>query len=133
MGRDLEALLRLIDARQRIPFAWAQPDDCVSFADAAVFAQCGWRPLRGMRWTTQHGALRVIKRLGGIEPAIDARMTAIAPSMAHRGDIAGVHDPVLGIALMVIEGELLVGPGDQGLKRLRRRAMVRAWSAEQPQ
>lgn len=130
MHRDLDALLHLIEVRQTQPFAWGQPHDCVSFAAAAVRAQFGWTPLGKLRWRSERGALRVIKRLGGLEAAIDARLRAIAPARAMRGDIAGVEDPALGIRLMVVEGEMLVGPGAKGLRRMPRAAMVRAWSAE---
>jgi hypothetical protein len=45
-----------------------------------------------------------------------------------RGDIAGVPDADLGIHPMIVEGDMLVGPGDKGLRRLPRRAMTIAWS-----
>jgi hypothetical protein len=132
MRRDLEALLRLIEARQAVPFAWGRPGDCVSFAAAAIHAQFGRDPIGRHRWTTRRGALRVARRLGGIAAACDAQLTPIAPAMAMRGDIAGVEDELLGIRLMVVEGETLVGPGEHGLVRMQRAAMVRAWSAEPP-
>lgn len=130
MLRDLDALLRLIEARQSRPFGWAQPNDCVSFAMAAIRAQFGWSPLGRLRWRSERGALRAVRSVGGLETAMDARMRAIAPARAMRGDIAGVADRLLGISLMVVEGDTLVGPGANGLKRLPRAAMIRAWSAE---
>lgn len=132
MARDLEALLRHIEARQTVAFAWAQPRDCVSFALIGVREQCGWNPMQGLTWTTRRGALRVVNRLGGLEAALDARMMRIAPARALRGDVAGVADDLLGVRLMIVEGETLIGPGAAGLKRMPRAAMIRAWSAEAP-
>lgn len=132
MLRDLDALLRLIEARQTRPFAWRQPDDCVSFAVLAIRAQFGWNPLERLRWSSKRGAARVLKRLGGLEAAADARLIKIAPARAMRGDIAGVADPLFGVRLMVVEGDTLVGPGDRGLRRMPRSTMIRAWSAERP-
>lgn len=137
MIRNMDALLRFIEERQAVPFAWPQPFDCVSFAMGAVEAQCGWTPLRRqngrrMTWRSRRGALRVVAGLGGLEVALDARMTSVAPAKARRGDVAGVADDLLGVRLMVVEGETLVSPGMRGLKRVPRSQMIRAWSAEQP-
>ncbi|MES3152949.1 hypothetical protein O6Y00_11155 [Sphingomonas faeni] len=72
--------------------------------------------------------MRALRRLGGMEAAVSARLTAIAPALAQRGDIAGVPDDMLGLRLMVVEGETLVGPGDNGNCRQKRNAMTHAWS-----
>jgi len=132
MPRDLDALLRFLEERQPIPFAWAQPYDCVSFAFAGVEAQFGWNPMGKLTWTTHRGALRVVRRQGGLEAGVNARLRPIAPARAMRGDVAGLPDDVLGIKLMLVEGETLVSPGDRGLQRIPRRMMTCAWSAVPP-
>ncbi|WP_380787229.1 DUF6950 family protein [Sphingomonas sp. R86521] len=127
--RDYDALLAFVAGRTTLPFDWKR-NDCVRYAAGAVLAQTGVDPLRGViRWGTARGAVRVLDRMGGMEAAVSSRLTAIAPAMAARGDIAGVPDDDLGLRLMVIEGETLVGPGDAGNRRLKRSVMTHAWRA----
>lgn len=130
-ARNIEALLALLEDCARKPFSW-RDHDCVRFAAAAVRAQTGVNPIRGLRWGSKKGAAAVIARFGSLEAAVDAHLTRIAPAQAMRGDIAGVSDEEFGVRLMVVEGRLLVGPGERGLKYLPRSAMVSAWSADDP-
>lgn len=127
--RDHDALIAFLADRDRMPFDWRR-NDCARFAAGAVRAQTGRNPLKGLRWGSAAGAARVLARLGSMEAAVSARLRPIAPAAARRGDIAGVPDAVLGLSLLVVEGETLVGPGAQGTKRLARSAMTHAWSAE---
>ena len=128
--RDTEALVAFIESRMRAPFAWGKGrNDCISFFGGAVLAQTGVNRLAALpNWTTQRGALRVLKGLGGLEAAIDSVLTPVAMAQAARGDGALVKT-ASGLAVMVIEGETLVGPGLDGTERLPRAAMIRAWSA----
>lgn len=126
-SRDTAALIAFIDSRQNMPYWWGE-NDCISFAAGAVEAATGKDHLKGLRWSTQASAMRVLKRAGGIEAALDKRFKRIPPSMAKMGDIAGVPDAVLGIHPMIVEGEKLVCPGDEGSRRAPRRAMTVAWS-----
>jgi hypothetical protein len=127
--RNLEALLAFIAGRAATPHSWGREgNDCVSFAAGAVEAQTGKNPLGRLRWRSPRGALRVVTRLGGMAAALDARFDRVAPGAAMRGDIAGVADPVFGIHPMIVEGDTLVAPGDRGLVRLPRAAMIAAWS-----
>lgn len=130
-ARDHAALLDLIDARMRTGFAWGKAaHDCISFSGAAVKAQTGENPLDRIphTWTSARGAARVLRRFGGLAAAVDSALEPLAPAMAARGDIALV-DTETGPALMVVEGETLVGPGPGGLERRPRADMRRAWSA----
>lgn len=129
MIRDHDALLREIAKRALLPFDWAT-NDCVRYAGACVTAQTGYDPLGGLHWSTEEEARRLLDQLGGMEAATDSRLRRIAPAMAMRGDVAGVIDPELGLALMIVEGVMLVGPGERSEKRLPRRMMATAWSAE---
>lgn len=131
MPRDYDALGRYLAERRTMPFAWGRKaNDCVSFAGGAAFAQTGKDWLTGLRWSSQRQAIGLLTRLGGLDVAISARLPEIAPAHAHRGDIAGVacDDMPGGIRLMVIVGELLVGPGERGGEFQARAAMIRAWS-----
>lgn len=130
MSRDLAALIAMIEARQARGFRWRRGRDCVSFAAACVAAQTGVDPLADLpRWRTRREALELAAAEGGLIAGIDRRLARIAPAMARRGDIAGLPDRLLGVRLMVVEGETLVGPGARGLERLPRGAMTMAWSA----
>lgn len=131
MSRDIAALIALLEARQARGFRWRRGRDCVSFAAACVEAQTGVDPLADLpRWRSRREALAIVQAQGGLEQALDVRLARIAPAMARRGDIAGLPDPLLGVRLMVVEGDTLVGPGGRGLERLPRSAMTMAWSAE---
>jgi len=131
MQRDYQALDRFIAERRVMPFAWGRAaNDCVSFAAGAAIAQTGTDPLKGLRWASRAGALKLLTRLGGLDVAISSRLAEVAPAQAHRGDIAGVPSADLpgDVRLMVIVGELLVGPGEHGTEFAPRSAMLRAWS-----
>lgn len=126
-SRKISELIAFIDSRQTMPHLWGE-NDCATFAGGAVLAATGKDPLKGLRWSSQTGAMRVLKRVGGIEAFLDARFKRVPIAFAKVGDIAGVPDDVLGLHPMIVEGEKLVGPGDEGNKRLPRRAMTVAWS-----
>lgn len=134
MDRDIEALLAFIESRHNMPHEWGRnKNDCVSFALEAAKVQTGRGRASAVRWHDEKSGLRAIKKLGGLEAAFDKYFQRIPPSMAQRGDIAGVPDERVGIHPMIVEGDLLVGPGDRGNRRLSRRAMTVAWSAVLPQ
>lgn len=129
--RDLLALHAFIDARQNMPYEWGRKgNDCMSFIAGAVKAQIGKDPARGLKWKSYASAMSLLKKLGGVEAILDARFKRIPPSLAKRGDIAGVPDPELGIHPMIVEGLTLVSPGDKGNRRAKREAMIFAWSAD---
>lgn len=131
--RDLGALGRFLAERAALPHAWTRGRCCVSFALGAAAAQTGRDVLATLpAWRTQRQARTVAARLGGLEAAMDARFRRIAPAMAMRGDIAGIADDEFGVALRVVEGRSLVGPGDRGLRRRPRAEMIAAWSVEEP-
>lgn len=131
--RDVAALLAFIESRHAIPHALGRKrNDCVAFVLGAVRAETGRNRDGGHNWSTLSGAMRVLKRFGSLEAAFDAHFQRIPPAHAMRGDIAGVPDTVFGIHPMIVEGELLVGPGEKGNRRMPRRAMAVAWSAVLP-
>jgi len=129
--RDDLALVGFLSARMRAPFAWGRnANDCVSFALAAAKAQTGREVLGdGVDWRTARGAARVLRRLGGLEAAVDGCLPAIAVAKARRGDVALV-DTATGPALMIVEGVTLVGPGPNGLIRRPRADARKAWTLD---
>lgn len=128
-GRDIEALIALIERRAQRPFDWRGRNDCVSFASRAVKAQTGIDARGHLRWKSRRAALAIISAEGGLEAAMDRRFDRVSCAEARRGDLAGVPDSTLGIRLMVVEGAMLVGPGTSGLERQPRGAMTIAWDA----
>lgn len=126
--RDIEALLAEIARRDPLPFDWGG-NDCVRYVAACVLAQSGLDPLAGLDWADEASARALLATLGGMEAAVDSRLRRIAPAFAMRGDVAGVADPDLGLALMIVEGQTLVGPGALRARRLPRAAMIASWSA----
>lgn len=116
-----------------MPHEWGRErNDCFAYILGAAKAQTGKDRGTRIRWSSREQAHRVLKRLGGAEAALDRYFVRIPPAMAMRGDIAGVPDETFGIHPMIIEGELLVGAGDKGNRRLPRRVMTMAWSAVLP-
>lgn len=130
MVRDYDALHRYLSERSLMPFEWgSKKNDCISHGAGAIRVQNGRELLTGLNWTSAIGAGRIIAREGGLEAMISARLRPIAPAHAHRGDIGAVPgDHYLGgLAIVVVDGALLVGPGGM---RLARGAMTLAWSAD---
>lgn len=130
MARDLEAYLRVLEERGPVPFAWAQPRDCISFANETVKALTGRDVLGDLRWSSFREAKAVIEAVGGLEAELDRRLTRIAPAHARRGDLGGIPDPVFGFRIGSVEGPTIAGPGSRGLKREPRTAMTAAWSVD---
>lgn len=131
MSRNRTALIEAIEARRLSRFRWRRGRDCVSFAAACVQAQTGRDVLADLgSWTNLREVKAMLEAQGGLEAALDARFDRVPPALAQRGDIAGLPDARFGIRLMVIEGDMLVGPATRGLERLPRSEMTIAWSIE---
>jgi hypothetical protein len=129
MVRDFDALLKFIEARAQQPFVWGSAaNDCVSYAAAAVLALTGRDTLGDLTWASEDEAFAVLNEVGGLEAAITARLLSISPSMAQRGDVAGVMSGNM-LGLTIVEGATLVGPGLRRTHRRPRSDMVAAWRA----
>lgn len=133
MAPDYEALIGYLAERRTMAFAWGRAaNDCVSYSAGALLALTGRDVLDGLpHWSTELGAMRAVRRFGGLAAAVTGKLTPIAPALAHRGDVAGVPDEALpgGIRLMIVEGAILSGPGDRGAVFCPRAAITCAWSA----
>jgi hypothetical protein len=141
LPRDVAALIAFLDSRHQVPHAWGRPaNDCVGFCLDAVEALTGVAVAPELQWTSRASALRVLRVYGTLEAAFDAHFERVAPAFAHRGDI-GFAPPAVTLSgapatsgpfafhPVIVEGPTLVGPGETGLRRLPRTAMVTAWSA----
>lgn len=137
--RNHDALIALLGERLNTPFGWrpdADEQDCCSFAFDAACAQTGldvWAGER-RRYATARGAALVIRRYGSIAAIADARFERTQAALARRGDIALVESGRRAgeTTLAVVEGGTLVGPGETGLIRLPRAAILAAWDIERP-
>jgi hypothetical protein len=133
MKRDIAALVAYLAERATMPHEFGRKaNDCLAFVAGAAKEQTGKDPARGLQWKDEKSALRLLKKLGGVEAILDARFERVPPSLALRGDIAGVPDERLGIHPFVIEGKTICAPGARGLKRAPRLAMTIAWDVTKP-
>ena len=129
LSRNIAAFVAYLEERQSVGHAWHDARDCVRFSVGAAAQISSKEPLVDLSWSTRKEALIVCKNMGGIEAAMDLHYDRVAPALAMRGDIAGVVDDRWGVHLMVVEGAMLVGPGENGLVRLPRNQMIVAWDA----
>lgn len=130
MSRDPHALIAFLESREDWTFGYgpgAKVHDCARFFSAGIEAVTGVSPLDrfASRWTTEMGAARVLRRHGGMAAAVSEVMTEIPVTLAQRGD-GGL---TAGDALVLIEGETVVGLNETGLYRLPRHALLMAWTA----
>lgn len=131
MSRDAAALIAFLESREDWQFGYERTPnthDCARAMSDGIKAQTGRAPLDrfASEWSTRRGALRVIRRYGGLAAAVDTVMTRVDLPAAQRGDAGLTRDG----ALVLIEGETLVGPAEIGWRRLPREELAIAWSAE---
>jgi hypothetical protein len=115
----------------RTPYALGQ-HDCALFAAGAVEAVSGVDPAAAWRgrYQTKEGGLRVLKRAGVTDhiAATAAALPEIAPAFAAAGDVACVMDEASGgLALGVVQGELVYVLRPDGLGLVPRSTMTRAF------
>lgn len=104
-------------------FAWGS-HDCVLFAVRWLEHSTGRDYLSQFpRWSSAKQALRIIKQIGGLEQAIDARLTRINPKLAKDGDVA-LHNG----CMCIFSGPHVVGPGIEKLEFFDRMNVQCAWS-----
>lgn len=114
-----ERLAQAVDRGGRAGWQWGVHDCCTWTADV-VAAMTGQDPLADIRgrWRTAAGAGRMLRRLGGLQAAVSARLGPPLPALvlAQRGDVVLLHTPQ-GDALGVCAGAVVLAPGLQGLSR----------------
>jgi hypothetical protein len=130
--RDFEALHTFIGERHARPHEWGrEANDCVGFVLGAVEAMTGVVVAPKLKWSSEKEARKVVAKFGTLEAAFDAHFERIPPALAQRGDIGGVPDEAFGVHPGIIEGLTIVGPGENGNRRIPRRRATVAWSATQ--
>ena len=123
--------LEAIALHARLPFEWGV-SDCLLLPMDVCAAITGEVPATFKRgsYHTMSDAVRELRALGfaHLGDAFAANFEEIPPAFAQRGDIGIADYPgaILGGGVVVI-GDELIGKGEQGLVRLPRDAMVRAF------
>ncbi|MBX9707560.1 MAG: hypothetical protein K2X61_06475 [Caulobacteraceae bacterium] len=130
-ARCPEALVPFLETREDWAFGYGpepRTHDCARFCGAGVAAVTGVDPLDAFagRWTSERGARRVLAAHGGLASAVSTVMRPIAPTLAQRGDVGMTDDG----ALVLFEGQTVVGVQERGLRRLPRSLVVFAWTAD---
>lgn len=115
-------LFELLERNRMVPFKWGT-HDCCTWAAAAVAAVSGQQIALPSTYTTERGALRVVRKLGGLPVAVTSLLgfEPLSPSHAQRGDIvllnqSGSFD---GHALAVCFGSDAYAPSERGLVAIR--------------
>jgi hypothetical protein len=104
------------------PFVWGS-HDCILFGFGWVNQQTGRDWLAEFTpWKTPKQAMRIVKRLSGLEAAFDARFTRINPNLARDGDIALYNG-----CMCLFSGPHIVGPGPDGMTFVNRLRATCAW------
>ncbi len=105
------------------PFEYGRLD-CVLFVALWIRNKTGIDHLADIpAWSSERQALRIIKDLGGLEVAMDARFQRIHPNFAKDGDIALRNG-----GLAIFTGPHIVGPGIEKLEFVDRMEAECAWS-----
>lgn len=112
-----------ITANLRKPFVWGE-FDCVLFAVGWLKIATGVDYIADLpKWNSEKQALRVIKRVGGLEKAIDTKLKRINPNLAGDGDVALYNG-----CMCLFSGAYIIGPNKGGLERIDRTKAECAWS-----
>jgi len=122
-----ELLVEYIDAREKQPFQWGKgKQDCCSFASGGVFAMTGADLMADLPdYSTSDEADEILRT--PLEELLDARMPRCSIGLAQRGDIALAELNGLD-TVVIVEGDMLVGPGKRRLQRIPRYLMTSAWT-----
>lgn len=112
------------------PFEWST-NDCCQFTLGRWCELCtGINHLVSYKYKTEAGAVRILKRLGGLEALATKHLgEPKPPAMAHRGDIVSFeHD--CGVALGICVGAKIAGVGQDGLMLVSMSLAKNAWGVK---
>ena len=126
-----ERLAALVEARREAPFTWGE-NDCALFVADAVAAVTGEDPARAFRGYASEAEAEALLGSEGLEGLVARALAEFGcgdcpPALAQRGDVALAllgNQPTM----VVVLGEVLAGPGPQGLVFLPPARIQRAWS-----
>ncbi|GGI16458.1 DUF6950 family protein [Oxalicibacterium faecigallinarum] len=117
------SLADYIKAHLCTPFKWGE-HDCVLFAARWALLATGTDHLAGVSpWRDARAAMRMVRRMGGMQALMDARLARVHVNLARDGDIALYRR-----CLCIVSGAHLVGPNHHGLEFIKRTEAECAWS-----
>lgn len=121
----LVRLQAVVDSHAAVPFFWGK-SDCVTFALDAVHAMTRFRIYKGRKWRTEAQAKAAIEAEGGLQKALQARLEAVPPAFARRGDLglANFNDQ---LSVVVCNGVSFVGKSETGLGTVARSDVIEAY------
>jgi Domain of unknown function (DUF6950) len=108
------SLQSYIAAHLKKPFQWGV-NDCVLFAVGWAELATGKHFLPEVDWTNEFGAMRAIKKQGGLFEAFSRNFKIINPNYAHDGDLAIAHQDMSEPIAFLFSGANICGVGKQGL------------------
>lgn len=126
--RDWQTQLAgFVTSRESAPFVWGA-NDCALFVCDGIKAMTGHDPAADVRgYSTEQGAARVIRRLGGMRGIGNTRFGAeILPLQAQVGDV-GLVDVGDRESFALCGGSFWMSPGPNGLERMEIGVAVMAW------
>jgi len=126
--RDWQSRLAgFVASRESVPFKWGS-HDCALFVCDGIEAISGHDPAAKYRgYTTEIGAARVVKRLGGMRGVGNTIFgQEIHPMQAQVGDV-GLVDVEGRESFALCGGPFWLSPGPGGLVRLDVGVAVMAW------
>lgn len=129
--RDYQAMMRELAARRSAPAVWgSDANDCASYGNAVVRAETGRDVLRelGLEWGSEEEARGLLETRPIVARVSDV-LPLISVSAARRGDLGAIEGPT-GPCLVIVEGQIISGPGRSRARLLPRRLLTRAWSVE---
>lgn len=124
----VERLHRTVEAGAAVPFEFGS-QDCGRFAARCIDAMTGstWADELTRQYTNERTARRFLKRAGGIEAAVTARLgPPVAVLEATRGDVCllpGEGGPGLGVCL----GATVAVMRPEGVRYAPLSAALKAW------
>lgn len=122
-----DRLIAYIAAREKLPFEWGKgKQDCCSFGNGGALAMTGVDLMADIPDYASADEADVIL-VTPLEELIDARLPRRPVGLAQRGDL-GLADLNGLDTLVIIEGDMIVGPGKRRLQRLPRYLMSTAWA-----
>lgn len=114
-------------AREKL-FKWGQHDCCLFVADCIqeMTDEDVAAEVRG-RYTTEGGANRLLRRLGGIEVFVDTIFNASPAVAARRGDVVLLDVQGSPLGIIDLSGRRVAAVGPNGLQFLPLILVKKAW------
>lgn len=114
------ALNTVVSEWQNKPFAYGTADCCL-FANACIDAVCGINPAGEWagKYDTKKGAIKILKKVGGIDTQLDKHFERINPAFTQRGDVCTHISQDGTVAVAVFWGGSWWGMSESGCVRIK--------------